>query len=97
MKLTLIMFCIVLIQGVCCYVLCKWLDKQRKENKRLKAEIETHVANVKVITEWAEKLNELEAKRRGRESEIDKAKTDEEIMSVVNTIIADNNKLCNKG
>lgn len=97
MKLTLIMLGIILLQAVICFFMKRMLDKQRNENKKLKAEVEVHVANVKVITEWAEKLNELKKKRKDRENEIDKAKTDEEIMSVVNSIIADNNKLCNKG
>ena len=97
MKLTLIMLGIILLQAVICFFMKRMLDKQRNENKKLKAEVEVHVANVKVITEWAKKLNELKKKRKDRENEIDKAKTDEEIMSVVNSIIADNNKLCNKG
>ena len=68
---------------------------ERKKNKELNKQIDSQQKNLRILNEYVTEIQELQNKKSKIDNEIERAKTDEEILSIVNTIIADNNRLCN--
>lgn len=77
-------------------LLLKILKSERERNKKLLLDIESQKKNIVALYKHAEEIADIEKNRRKRESELKEAKTDEEIISIINTIININNdRVCN--
>jgi len=94
-KLCGILTCVSLGSLAIAYFLFKALRKEKQKSKQLEKDIETQQKNLNILNEYAKEIQDLQKQKYKIDNEIDRAKNDEEILSIVNTILADNNRLCN--
>lgn len=72
-------------------VTIKLLIEHKKEIKSLKEELEAQQQNIISLYKHAEEIAEIEKDRRKTDEEINESKTDEEMLDIINTVIAVNN------
>lgn len=78
--------CIVIL--VCVF---KTLLKTKKENKILKDALENQKKNLIYIVRHSQELADIKKNQSKVEKEIEEAKSDEEVVNIINTIIDVNN------
>ena len=91
MNLTLtfiIAFVIVLLLLI---VISKYLIKEKKETKKLQEELATQQQNIITLYKHAEEIAEIEKDKNRTDRVIEEAKSDEEVLDIINTIVAVNN------
>ena len=87
----LIFIAIIVTMGAIIYMLIKQNRLNRNEIKSLKSEINSAHENVKQLTEYIKNSDKIRKEEKKISEEIKEAKTDEEIFSIINNIIAINN------
>ena len=73
------------------FFLIKIICRLNKEKKELTANLETMSENLKYMYEHAEKISDIKKDRNRINGGINDAETDEEIIDVINSIVAVNN------
>lgn len=91
MKKVLIMLVIIGVLTAALIVTIKLLIEHKKEIKSLKEELEVQQQNIISLYKHAEEIAEIEKDRRKTDEEINESKTDEEMLDIINTVIAVNN------
>ena len=91
MKNVLIMLVIIGVLTAALIVTIKLLIEHKKEIKSLKEELEAQQQNIISLYKHAEEIAEIEKDRRKTDEEINESKTDEEMLDIINTVIAVNN------
>lgn len=95
MKAYLILILICLILLLITVTFFKLLKNEKKKNKELKKQIESQQSNLKALCEYTEKISELQKNKSKIDTQIERAKNEKELLDIVNSIVATNNKLCN--
>ena len=67
------------------------LKKQSDENKKLREETENQQKNIIYLYKHAQEIAEITSEANKLEGKINNAKTDEEIIDVINSVINNNN------
>ncbi len=65
--------------------------KLKEENAQYKAELEKEKNNLLYLYEHAQEIAEIQRKEKEVEAQINGAKTDEEIIDIINSIVDSNN------
>ena len=92
-KLTVILCIIVFLAfwGLITYQSIKGYFKEKKKNKKLETDIENHKKNLIYIIRHSQELADIETARSKVDKDIKEAKSDEEVINIINTIIDTNN------
>lgn len=91
----LIMLAIVVLCGIAIYALIKRVFALNDELKTTKAELEKQKANCIYLVKHAQELAKVETSEDSIDHAIEEAKTDEEVIDIINTVInANNNRVC---
>lgn len=91
----LIMLGIVVLCGIAIYALIKNLIAQNEELKTVRAELEKQKSNCIYLVKHAQELAKVETSEDSIDHAIEEAKTDEEVIDIINTVInANNNRVC---
>lgn len=72
------------------------LGAERKKNKELDAQVKIKQKELEAVIEYEGKTSDNRKERKEKEKEVENAKDEKDILDSVNSVIADNNKLCNK-
>ena len=91
MTITVILSLIVLCLILALFLTIKVLKKQSDENRSLKEENESQQKNIIYLYQHAQEIAAIEKDRKETDRDIQEAKTDEEILDIINTIVAVNN------
>ena len=67
------------------------LKKQVSENKKLKEESKVQQQNIIYLYKHAQEISEITSEANKLEGKINNAKTDEEIIDIINSVINNNN------
>jgi biopolymer transport protein ExbB/TolQ len=87
----LVMLAIIVIMGGVIYALIRDRKAQKKEIQELKNEIISARENVKQLTDFIRNSDKIRKEEKEIAEKIKEAKTDEEVHSIINDIIALNN------
>lgn len=87
----LVLFAVIVIMTAIIYVLFKQNRSNKKEIKTLNNEINSAHENVKQLTEYIRNADKIRREEKQITEKIKDAKTDEEVFSIINDIIAINN------
>ena len=85
------MLAIIVTMGGIVYVLIKDKSRQKKEIQELKNEINSARENVKQLSDFIKNSDKIRREEKQIAEKIKEAKTDEEVHSIINDIIALNN------
>jgi len=91
MNLTLTLLIAFLVVFFLLIVVAKYLVKERKETKELKEKVETQQQNLVELYKHAEEIAEIQKDKSRTDNVIEEAKSDEEVLDIINTIVAINN------
>lgn len=91
LMIILVLFAIVVTMGGIIYVIIKQNQDNKKEIKALIKENEIAHENVKQLTDYIRNADKIKKEEKQITEKIKEAKTDEEIYSIINNIIAINN------
>lgn len=91
MTVTLLLVAVIICLIAALFITINVLKKQIAEKNRLKEEVETQQQNVIYLYNHAKEIAEIHAESTKLEKEIKNAKSDEEIIDIINTVIANNN------
>lgn len=69
----------------------KYLVKDKKEIKKLQEDLAAQQQNIIMLYKHAEEIAEIEKDKNHTDRVIEEAKSDEEILDVINTIVSINN------
>lgn len=84
-------FVIVAILGLVIYALIKKVQSLKLENTRLNTALSSAKENVSQLVDYIENVQKIKIAEKSTADKIKEAKTDEEIYSIVATIIKSNN------
>ena len=87
----LVLFAVIVIMVAIIYVLFKQNRSNKKEIKALNNEINSAHENVKQLTAYIRNSDKIRKEEKQITEKIKDAKTDEEVYSIINDIIATNN------
>lgn len=87
----LVLLAIIVIMSGVIYVLIKDLKKQKAEMQDLKTALNSARINVEQLTEFIKNSDKIRKEEKEIAEKIKEAKTDEEVHSIINDIIALNN------
>lgn len=87
----LIVLAVILIEGFVIYALARDRKKLKADNEKLEQRIIDVTANLNLMTKYIEKILEIKADEKSTADKIKEAKTDEEVISILNDIISANN------
>ena len=91
LTIILIMLAIIVIMGGVIYALIRDRKAQKKEIQELKNEVISASENVKQLTDFIRNSDKIRKEEKEIAEKIKEAKTDEEVHSIINDIIALNN------
>ena len=91
LTIILVMFAIIVMCGAVIYSLIKMLQKNKKEIQSLNNELNSAHENVKQLTDYIRNSDKIRKEEKEIAEKIKEAKTDEEVHSIINDIIALNN------
>ena len=91
MTITIILSLIILCLVLALFLTINVLKKQSDENKRLKEENEKQQKNIIYLYQHAQEIVAIEKDRKKTDRDIQGAETDEEILDIINSIVAINN------
>ena len=72
------------------------ISTERKKNKQLEDQVKIKQKELEAVIEYEEKERGNRKERKEKEKEVENAKSENDILDSVNSVVADNNKLCNK-
>ena len=82
---------IILLLGVVIYFLLKNKKQLKKEISNLTAELYKANQNSKNLAEYIKGMQDIKASEKITNDKIKEAKTDEEVINIINSIVAGNN------
>ena len=88
--------CVFIFLSAAFYILIKTLCEVSNRNKMLEDENYDLRENVAYLVAHTEQITKIQSQTEKRKEEIQNAKTDEEVLSIINGIIADNNNWVRK-
>ena len=91
MKIILIFGAIILALIVVIVIMFLSLKSDKKKIKELSESIEAQQRNILYLYRHAEEVAEIEKDKNAVEGKIKEAKSDEEVLNIINTIISVNN------
>ena len=91
MSATLIIIIVIAVLFILLAVAMKIISNQIKETKKLKAELEAQQQNLITLYKHAQEIAEIEKDKNRTDQIIEEAKSDEEVIDIINTIININN------
>ena len=91
MNITIILSLIILCLVLAFFFTIRVLKKQSDENKKLREEIENQQKNIIYLYKHAQEIAVIEKDRNKTDRDIQEAKTDEEVLDIINAIVAVNN------
>ena len=91
LTIILAMLAIIVTMGGIIYVLVKRSKEQKKEIKALQNEINSAKENVRQLSDYIKNSDKIRKEEKEIAEKIKQAKTDEEVHSIINDIIALNN------
>ena len=77
---------------VVCYCLAKMCIKAKKEIRKLESNLNDQKRNIDYLIKHAEEIASVQQARKDWEKELREAKSDEEVVHIISTIIDANNK-----
>lgn len=89
--LVLVMLAIIITMGAVIYVLAKGRKADKKEIDRLESNLYYAKENVTQLSAYIDKLQKIKADEKSVSQKIKEAKSDEEVFSIIASIVADNN------
>ena len=96
LTIILIIAAVIVILGAVVYVMAKRLKALSKDLKDAKAEIQKQAENLSYIVKHSEEISKIRQDEKNVEQAIEGAQSDEELFSIINNIIADNNNRVHK-
>ena len=91
MNVTIILSLIILCLVLAFFITIRVLKKQSDENKKLREENEKQQKNIIYLYQHAQEIAAIEKDRKETDRDIQEAKTDEEVLNIINTIVTINN------
>ena len=91
LSIALCIFAAVFLLVVVAYYSFKNWRNEIKKNKELRQIINEQNENMKFLLKHAEELKQIEKDQKTTDQKIAEAKTDEEIIDIINAVIASNN------
>ena len=91
MNVTLTLILVIIALLIIIVVTAKVCRKLQEENALYNVELGKAKANTLYLYQHAEEIAEIQRKEKEVEAQIDGAKTDEEILNVINNIVTTNN------
>jgi preprotein translocase subunit YajC len=91
LTIILVMLAIIVTMGGVIYALIRDRKAQKKEIQELKSEINSARENVKQLSDFIRNSDKIRKEEKQIAEKIKEAKTDEEVHSIINDIIALNN------
>lgn len=73
------------------FVAIKYIINEKNKNKKLQEELESQQQNLITLYRHAEEIAEIEKDKSRTDQIIEEAKSDEEILDIINTVVAVNN------
>lgn len=95
-KFVIIVLCVIALETAILVFSIKHNNAQKKENERLKNELEKQKKNVAILARYVEDLTEVKNDKDKVLQRIQEAKTDEEFNTIIGDIIARNNERVQK-
>ena len=96
MQVTIILSCICIVLLVSLFITVKIISRIKKINNELQKELEKQDKNLEYIFKNAEETKKIEQSRKETDTKISKAKSDEEIIDIVNDVVKSNNNRVQK-
>lgn len=78
------------------FVAIKYIISEKNKNKKLQEELESQQQNLITLYRHAEEIAEIEKDKSRTDQIIEEAKSDEEILDIINTVVAVNNSRVRK-
>lgn len=95
MSTILILILIIIVLLLVIIVTAKICRKLQEDKSKLEIELSRQKSNAVYLVKHAEELAQIQKDEKVIENKIDGAKSDEEILNIINTIIdANNSRLC---
>jgi predicted Holliday junction resolvase-like endonuclease len=91
MSATLIIIIVIAVLFILLAVAVKIISNQVKETKKLKADLDAQQQNLITLYKHAQEIAEIEKNKNRTDQVIEEAKSDEEVIDIINTIININN------
>lgn len=91
MTIDLILVAIILCLIAVIFIIISVLKKQVSKNKKLEEELKSQQQNTIYLFKHAQEISEITSEANKLEGKINNAKTDEEIIDVINSVISNNN------
>ena len=82
---------IILLLFIVVIITLKIIFKQNKDKKALEEKLKSEQDNILYLYKHAEEIAEIEKDRSKTDREIGEAKSDEEVLDIINSVIAVNN------
>ena len=73
------------------FVAIKYIISEKNKNKKLQEELESQQQNLITLYRHAEEIAEIEKDKSRTDKVIEEAKSDEEVLDIINTIVTINN------
>lgn len=87
----LVMLAIIVTMGGIIYILIRDRKSQKKQIEKLESSLESARINVTQLSTYIDKLQKIKADEKTVTQKIKEAKTDEEVFSIIASIVSDNN------
>ena len=91
MKAILIMAGIILLLFIVLIITLKIIFKMKRDKKLLEEKLKSEQDNILYLYKHAEEIAVIEKDRSKTDREIEEAKSDEEVLDIINSVIAVNN------
>lgn len=96
MKLTLILLLVIIALLVIIIAVTKIALKTKVANSQLKSELKKQKENTVYLAQHAEELAQIQTDSQQTENQINGAKSDEEVLNIINSIVDANNSRLRK-
>ena len=87
----LVMLAIIVTMGGIIYILIRDRKSQKKQIEKLESSLESARINVTQLSTYIDKLQKIKADEKTVTQKIKEAKPDEEVFSIIASIVSDNN------
>lgn len=91
MKILIIFIALTAVLLALVFLMGKTIAQKNRQNKQLQKELLQQQANIKWLARHALEISQIQESKENLLCKIQEAKTDEEIMGIINTVISGNN------
>lgn len=95
MKVYLILGIIIAVLIFTLVTTIKEMIEQKKTNKKLQQDLKSQQENLLILYRHTEEIAKIKADKDKTDAKIQGAKSDEEILDIINSVLAFNNGMCN--